>query len=62
MKKINCIYVSSNTVIQDIIRGQGDKMVNFAINIIAQIILHKHMNIVKYLLNIQKKSFLNSWR
>ena len=61
MKKINCIYVSSNTVKQDI-RGQGDKMVNFAINIIAQVILHKHMNIVKYLLNIQKKSFLNSWR
>ena len=56
MKKINCIYVSSNTVKQDI-RGQGDKMVNFAINIIAQVILHKHMNIVKYLLNIQKKSF-----
>ena len=49
MKNINHIYVSSNTVNQDIIRGQGDKMVNFAINFIAQVIFHKHMSILKYL-------------
>ena len=48
MKNINHIYVSSNTVNQDIIRGQGDEMVNFAINFIAQVIFHKHMNIVKH--------------
>ena len=41
MKNINCIYVSSNTVNQDIIRGQGDEMVNFAINFIAQVIFAK---------------------
>ena len=36
-----------NTVKQDI-RGQRDKMVHFAINFIAQLIFHKHMNIIKY--------------
>ena len=36
-----------NTFKQDI-RGQGNKMAHFAINFIAQLIFHKHMNIIKY--------------
>ena len=48
MRNINHIY-DPYTVKQKEYKGQGDKMVHFAINFIAQVIFIKQKNIVKYL-------------